>query len=61
MTDATTREQTSTIDHWVDGTFWAGGSTRTAPVFNPAWGTVQHDVRLASVADVDHAVASASA
>ena len=66
MTDTTTLEQTkqsatTILDHWVDGAAWAGESTRTSPVYNPAWGTVQREVRLASTADVDDAVASASA
>ncbi|MET0673234.1 MAG: aldehyde dehydrogenase family protein, partial [Microbacterium pygmaeum] len=66
MTDTTTLEQTAPsattiLDHWVDGTPWSGESTRTAPVYNPALGTVQKDVRLASVADVDAAVISAAA
>ncbi|WP_457100435.1 CoA-acylating methylmalonate-semialdehyde dehydrogenase [Microbacterium sp. P5_E9] len=66
MTDTTTLEQTkesatTILDHWVDGGTWAGASTRTSPVYNPAWGTVQREVRLASTADVDDAVASASA
>jgi malonate-semialdehyde dehydrogenase (acetylating)/methylmalonate-semialdehyde dehydrogenase len=66
MTDTTTLEQTTPsataiVDHWVDGAAWSGSSTRTAPVYNPALGTVQREVRLASVADVDQAVASATA
>jgi len=55
MTDATT------LEHYIDGKPWAGLSSRTAPIYNPALGTVQKDVRLASTADVDAAVASASA
>lgn len=48
------------LDHWVGGTTWAGTSERTAPVFNPALGTVQKEVRLASTADVSAAVDVAS-
>ena len=47
------------LDHWVSGRFFAGVSTRTAPVYNPAEGTVSREVRLATVADVDTAVHSA--
>jgi malonate-semialdehyde dehydrogenase (acetylating)/methylmalonate-semialdehyde dehydrogenase len=66
MTDTTTLERTTPsattiLDHWVDGAAWAGESTRTSPVYNPALGTVQKEVRLASTADVAAAVDSASA
>ncbi|HWM16942.1 MAG TPA: CoA-acylating methylmalonate-semialdehyde dehydrogenase [Microbacterium sp.] len=66
MTDTTTLEKTTesattVLDHWVDGAAWSGASTRTSPVYNPALGRVQRDVRLASTADVDVAVASATA
>ena len=49
------------INHWIDGAPSEGASTRTAPVFNPAKGTVAKNVRLASTGDVDTAVASALA
>ena len=49
------------LDHWVNGTAFTGTSTRTAPVYNPALGTVQREVRLASTADVASAVATAKA
>ena len=49
------------LDHWVSGAPFAGASTRTAPVYNPAEGTVSREVRLASVADVDVAVQAAKA
>jgi malonate-semialdehyde dehydrogenase (acetylating)/methylmalonate-semialdehyde dehydrogenase len=52
---------TSVLDHWVSGAAFAGGSTRTAPVYDPARGVVQREVRLASVADVDTAVQAAAA
>ena len=48
------------LDHWVSGRPWAGASTRTAPVYNPALGTVQKEVRLATEADVGAVVAAAS-
>ncbi len=49
----------TTIQHWVSGATTAGESTRSAPVFNPATGEQQADVRLASVADVESAIQSA--
>ncbi len=49
------------LDHWVSGAPFAGASTRTAPVYNPAEGSVSREVRLASVADVDVAVQAAKA
>jgi malonate-semialdehyde dehydrogenase (acetylating)/methylmalonate-semialdehyde dehydrogenase len=52
---------TTVLDHWVSGTAFAGESTRTAPVYDPARGVVQREVRLASAADVDHAVQVAAA
>ena len=47
------------IEHWIGGEATAGGSTRTAPVFNPATGAQQADVRLANTQDVADAVAAA--
>src|SRR5690606_18838733 len=52
---------TEILDHWVGGAVYQGGSSRTAPVYNPAKGVVQKEVRLASVSDVDHAVQNAKA
>ncbi|MET4780895.1 CoA-acylating methylmalonate-semialdehyde dehydrogenase [Glaciihabitans sp. UYNi722] len=49
------------VNHWVTGATFEGESTRTAPVYNPALGSVAREVRLASVTDVDAAVASAAA
>ena len=49
------------ISHWIDGALVAGRSGRTSPVFNPATGLQSADVDLASVAEVDTAVASAKA
>jgi malonate-semialdehyde dehydrogenase (acetylating)/methylmalonate-semialdehyde dehydrogenase len=51
----------ATIEHWIGGQFTAGSSTRRGPVYNPATGQQQHEVVLASVADVDSAVATAKA
>jgi malonate-semialdehyde dehydrogenase (acetylating)/methylmalonate-semialdehyde dehydrogenase len=48
-----------TVQHWISGTETSGGSTRTAPVFNPATGAQQAEVVLAETSDVDTAVAAA--
>src|SRR3954454_21618477 len=50
-----------TISHVVDGKPFAGRSTRTGPVYDPATGGQQAEVLLASTSDVDEAVASAVA
>ena len=50
-----------TIQHYVNGVASAGTSIRTAPVYNPATGTVAKNVLLASTADLDAAVAVAQA
>ena len=47
--------------HWIDGRAVPGTSGRTGPVYNPATGEVQAQVALASVAEVDTAVAVARA
>ncbi len=49
------------VKHWINGASFDGDSTRTAPVYNPALGTVAREVRLATVADVDAGVAAAKA
>jgi malonate-semialdehyde dehydrogenase (acetylating)/methylmalonate-semialdehyde dehydrogenase len=49
----------ATIEHWIDGEFTAGSGGRRAPVFNPATGRRQHEVVLATEADVDAAVSAA--
>jgi len=49
------------ISHWIDGSVVDGTSGRTAPVFNPATGEQQAAVDLASVEEVDRAVAAARA
>jgi malonate-semialdehyde dehydrogenase (acetylating)/methylmalonate-semialdehyde dehydrogenase len=51
---------TTVLDHWVSGAAFSGDSIRTAPVYDPARGVVQREVRLASTADVDHAVQAAT-
>jgi malonate-semialdehyde dehydrogenase (acetylating)/methylmalonate-semialdehyde dehydrogenase len=52
---------TNRISHWVDGAMMVGASGRTSPVYNPATGLQTAEVDLASVAEVDRAVASAKA
>ena len=66
MTDTTTLERstpsaTAIVEHWVAGGPWSGQSDRTGEVYNPALGTVQREVRFATVDDVAHAVSVASA
>lgn len=48
------------IDHWINGTSVASTSGNVGPVFNPATGEQQASVGLASVAEVDAAVAAAA-
>lgn len=47
------------IEHWIDGRVWAGRSTRSGDVFDPASGAATATVALAEPGDVDAAVASA--
>ena len=47
------------IDHWINGAKVSSTSGRTSPVYNPATGQQQASVGLASVAEVDAAVAAA--
>jgi malonate-semialdehyde dehydrogenase (acetylating)/methylmalonate-semialdehyde dehydrogenase len=49
------------LEHWVGGAAFAGASTRTSPIYNPAKGVVQREVRLGTTADVDTAVQTAKA
>ena len=49
------------IQHWIDGKVVASSSGRTAPVYNPALGEQSGTVALASVEEVDAAVAGAKA
>jgi malonate-semialdehyde dehydrogenase (acetylating) / methylmalonate-semialdehyde dehydrogenase len=48
------------ISHWIDGALVTGASGRTGPVFNPATGVQTAEVDLASAAEVDTAVRSAT-
>ena len=47
------------IDHWINGAKVSSTSGRTSPVYTPATGQQQASVGLASVAEVDAAVAAA--
>ncbi|MCH8985176.1 MAG: CoA-acylating methylmalonate-semialdehyde dehydrogenase [Acidobacteria bacterium] len=47
------------INHWIDGEFVSTSPSRTTPVFNPASGAQTAEVAMATVADVNAAVASA--
>jgi malonate-semialdehyde dehydrogenase (acetylating)/methylmalonate-semialdehyde dehydrogenase len=49
------------IEHWIDGQVVASTSGRTGPVHNPATGEQTGQVALASVEEVDAAVAAAKA
>jgi malonate-semialdehyde dehydrogenase (acetylating)/methylmalonate-semialdehyde dehydrogenase len=49
----------NTIEHWINGAATSAGSTRTAPVYDPATGRQQATVLLAETSDVDTAVAAA--
>jgi malonate-semialdehyde dehydrogenase (acetylating)/methylmalonate-semialdehyde dehydrogenase len=49
------------LNHWVGGAPFTGDSQRQAPVYDPATGQVTKQVRLASTADVEAAVAVAAA
>ncbi|HEX6956166.1 MAG TPA: CoA-acylating methylmalonate-semialdehyde dehydrogenase [Agromyces sp.] len=67
MTDTTTDQAARSdataaevLDHWIDGAPAAGHSDRTGPVYDPARGVVQRQVRYASADDVDAAVQAAA-
>jgi malonate-semialdehyde dehydrogenase (acetylating) / methylmalonate-semialdehyde dehydrogenase len=49
------------IHSYVNGSPMPSSSGRTSPVFNPATGEVQAEVELASIEEVDSAVAAAKA
>src|SRR3954466_2764963 len=49
----------TTVQHWIAGALTDAGSTRTAPVYNPATGQVAADVLLAETADVESAIDAA--
>ncbi len=52
---------TPVVSHYINGQLVEPGSGRQQPVFNPATGAVAAQVALASVAEVNQAVAAASA
>jgi malonate-semialdehyde dehydrogenase (acetylating)/methylmalonate-semialdehyde dehydrogenase len=52
---------TEFVGHWINGAAASGESTRTAPVYNPARGVAEREVRLANAHDVDAAVQAARA
>ncbi len=52
---------TESVGHWINGGRSAGTSGRSGPIYNPATGAVARQVEFASVADVDRAVAAATA
>jgi malonate-semialdehyde dehydrogenase (acetylating)/methylmalonate-semialdehyde dehydrogenase len=49
------------VSHWIDGAERPSTSGRTAPVYDPALGTVTKHVGLANAAEIDAAIASAKA
>ncbi len=49
------------IGHWIDGQIVLGKSGKSSPVYNPATGQVQAHVDLATVKEMDHAIAIAKA
>lgn len=51
----------SKVSHWIDGVPFPATSGRSGAVMNPATGEQIAEVGFASVADIDHAVASAKA
>jgi malonate-semialdehyde dehydrogenase (acetylating)/methylmalonate-semialdehyde dehydrogenase len=55
----TKEKHVRTIDHWINGSLVPSTSGRTSPVFNPATGQEQAAVGLATVDEVDAAVAVA--
>jgi malonate-semialdehyde dehydrogenase (acetylating)/methylmalonate-semialdehyde dehydrogenase len=49
------------VSHWIGGALVTGTSGREAPVYDPATGTLTRHVDLASIGEVDAAVAAAKA
>jgi malonate-semialdehyde dehydrogenase (acetylating)/methylmalonate-semialdehyde dehydrogenase len=58
---ASTTPAITTLDHWINNAPVAGTSNRFADVYHPASGRIQSHVPLASAAEVDAAVAAATA
>jgi malonate-semialdehyde dehydrogenase (acetylating)/methylmalonate-semialdehyde dehydrogenase len=61
MSNQATPQSAPRIEHYINGRVVASTSERRQDVFNPATGAVTGQVALASVAEVDAAVAAASA
>ncbi|TFD68869.1 CoA-acylating methylmalonate-semialdehyde dehydrogenase [Cryobacterium ruanii] len=53
--------ESTLVAHWIDGKEQAGNSGRTAPVYDPALGTVSKNVSLADQGEIAAAIASAKA
>jgi malonate-semialdehyde dehydrogenase (acetylating) / methylmalonate-semialdehyde dehydrogenase len=60
-TSLPTEQKLREVHHWVNGQTLTGSSGRFGDVFNPASGTLQAKVALATPAEVDTAVAAAAA
>ena len=60
MSAAVTTEL-KTIGHWIGGASIGGESGRKGPVYNPATGEQSGEVHFASLEEIDHAVATATA
>ena len=58
--NAAVTTELQTIGHWIGGETVVGESGRSGPVFNPATGEQTGEVALASVEELDRAVATAS-
>ncbi len=58
--DATAKREPTPIGHWIGGQVVRGTSGRTNPVYNPATGEQTGAVDLATVEEVDRAVAAAN-
>ncbi|MFC6354514.1 CoA-acylating methylmalonate-semialdehyde dehydrogenase [Luethyella okanaganae] len=54
-----TTSELPVVPHWIDGAEHVNASGRTAPVYDPALGTVTKRVGLADAAEIDAAIASA--
>lgn len=52
---------TDLVSHWINGADYLGSGEHTAPLYDPALGTVSRQVALANAEDVDAAVAGAAA
>ncbi len=53
------QQPSKSYEHWIGGKFTPGEGDRLGDVFNPALGTVQSSVHLATPTDVDAAVSAA--